>query len=90
MISTHQMNQKSKISKNPKSHSHSAKVKYLGKIIPNHFSTNWSNQNEIRHVISILKQSIYSNHAQHTFTQILSPKLFMLEPRLLMPLLVII
>ena len=64
---------KIKNSKNPKTLIHSAMMKFLGKMIPNHFSTNWSNQNEIKHVISILKQTIYSNHAQQTFTQILSP-----------------
>ena len=64
---------KSQNSKNQNHHLYSAKVTHLGKIIPNQFSTNWSNQNEIKHVISILKQSIHSNHAQNKFTQILNP-----------------
>ena len=64
---------KIKKSKIPKIQLYSANMSYLGKIIPNGFSSNWSNQNAIKHVISILKQTIYSNHAQITFTQILNP-----------------
>ena len=73
MILTHQTNQNQKIPRIQNHPLHSANMNKLGKIIPNQFSTNWSNQNAIKHVISILKQSIHSNHAQNKFTQILNP-----------------
>ena len=47
----------------------------MGKNVSNINSWNWSNQYSIKHVLSILKHPIYSNHAQIQNTQILSPKL---------------
>ena len=47
----------------------------MGKNVSNINSWNWSNQNSIKHVLSILKHPIYSNHAQIQNAQILSPKL---------------
>ena len=46
---------KSKIQKFP---IHSANMSYLGKIIPNGFSTNWSNQYAIKHHLNMLNQTI--------------------------------
>ena len=49
---------KIKKSKIPKIITHSAMALILGKIIPNHFSSNWSNQNEIKHHLNMLNQTI--------------------------------
>ena len=64
----HLMNKKSKFQDN-KGLFHSATISKLGKIVPNKFSTNWSNQSSIKHSLNILNHPISSNMLKIKFTQ---------------------